>query len=159
MKKYEELTLQELEELSRAYLDCRLSRTEEKELELLLYTFGASSPVIREARASMGIETLIAASPVRLKRRPWLRWIAGVAACAMALLGIAITVRLIPREPEPEAYVCVIVDGRVLSPGEAERTAAEIQSHSLAMLNEALTAINAEEAYSLGEMNEIMHGL
>lgn len=51
----ENLTLQELEQLSHAYVDCHLSRLQERELELVLIRTHISSPVIDEARALMDI--------------------------------------------------------------------------------------------------------
>ena len=51
----ENLTLQELEQLSQAYVDCHLSRLQERELELVLISTPISSPVIDEARALMDI--------------------------------------------------------------------------------------------------------
>ena len=55
-----ELSLKELEILAQAYLECRLSRLQEKELELILYDTDVTSPVIEEARRTMGVSTLLA---------------------------------------------------------------------------------------------------
>lgn len=148
----EELNITELEQLARAYLDCRLSLTEERELALLLFSTGASSALLDEVRAEMGVELLAGAMPFRRRRRlsPWLT---RVAACLVLLLSTAIAIHLDNRHRRVPEYVCVIIDGRELTHDEAARAAAEIESSSLAMLHEAM---NSEQDLSLRMMNEIL---
>lgn len=151
----EELTLQELEELSRAYLDCRLSRAEEKELELLLLSTPISTPVLREARNAMGIESLLAAVPAGHRRR--YRWLFRAAACAAILVASAVMIHLARQPAAGGDYVCVVVDGHELAVDQAARAAAEIQRNSMAMLAEAMQEASADQTASLSTMNEIIH--
>lgn len=150
----EELTLQELEELSRAYLDCRLSRAEEKELELLLLSTPVSTPVLCEARNAMGIESLLAAVPAGHRRY---RWLLRAAACAAILVASAVMIHLARQPAAGGDYVCVVVDGHELAVDQAARAAAEIQRNSMAMLAEAMQEASADQTASLSTMNEIIH--
>ena len=151
----EELTLQELEELSRAYLDCRLSRAEEKELELLLLSTPISTPILREAHNAMGIESLLAAVPAGHRRRH--RWLLRAAACAAILVASAVMIHLVRQPAVGGDYVCVVVDGHELAVDQAARAAAEIQRNSMAMLAEAMQEACADQTASLSTMNEIIH--
>ena len=151
----EELTLQELEELSRAYLDCRLSRAEEKELELLLLSTPISTPILREARNAMGIESLLAAVPAGHRRR--YRCLFRAAACAAILVASAVMIHLARQPAAGGDYVCVVVDGHELAVDQAARAAAEIQRNSMAMLSEAMQEASADQTASLSTMNEIIH--
>ncbi|MBD5220260.1 MAG: hypothetical protein HDS72_08560 [Bacteroidales bacterium] len=153
----EELTLQELEELSRAYLDCRLSRAEEKELELLLLSTPISTPILREARNAMGIESLLAAVPAGHRRRRRYRWLLRAAACAAILVASAVMIHLARQPAAGGDYVCVVVDGHELAVDQAARAAAEIQRNSMAMLAEAMQEASADQTASLSTMNEIIH--
>ena len=55
MNDKDNLTLAELEMLAQAYLDCKLSRLQEKELEYVLMSCGLSSPLIDEVRECMAL--------------------------------------------------------------------------------------------------------
>ncbi|MDE6267944.1 MAG: hypothetical protein K2M04_02555 [Muribaculaceae bacterium] len=146
------LTLQEIEELSRAYLDCRLSRLQEKELELVLTSLPpdeASSPVIDEARETMAVASMIEASgysmpkqqPLPNKKRAGirvariaLRW-SGIAAAIVLIAGTVLFFR--NRDNDPDSLlaresVYVIVDGEVITGERAQRIAAESIAASLA---------------------------
>lgn len=139
------LTAAELEALSQAYLDCRLSRLQEKELELVLINSDASSPVIDEARETMGIATLMESvkSVPALPRRNtfrWLNWCAA-AACLTIMLGSALCFLrpdLSGASAADEAQYVVYVDGKRLSPEEAEKTALREQAMCMAMMESAL---------------------
>ena len=79
------LTLQDIEELCRLYLDCQLSVLEEKELEYVLLNTSYSSLVIDEAKESMMAESLLSLKD--LKRSPrnkakftWVKNLSGIAA-------------------------------------------------------------------------------
>lgn len=152
MNNYDKLTLQELEELARAYLDCRLSRLQEKELELVLTSLSpgeASSPVIDEARETMAVASMIEASekferkqaPESSKKRgivrtmqQSLRWSA-VAAAVAIIAGTALLFH--DRQTDYNSLlanerVYVIVDGEVITGERAQRIAAESMAASLA---------------------------
>lgn len=62
------LTLQDIEELCRLYLDCQLSVLEEKELEYVLINSSYNSAVIDEAKESIMAESLLSLKD--LKRSP-----------------------------------------------------------------------------------------
>ncbi len=83
------LTIDELDELCRLYMDCELSVLEEKELEYVLSQTTLSSPSIE-----VGIQAIKSAPsrPVIKKKFPnwWLT--TGIAASVAILLGIGVTV-------------------------------------------------------------------
>ncbi|MDE6270223.1 MAG: hypothetical protein K2M12_05135 [Muribaculaceae bacterium] len=143
-------TIAELEALSQAYLDCRLSRLQEKELELVLMNSDASSPVIDEARETMGIATLMESvkSTPALPRRKILRWInwCAAAACLTIVLGSALWFLRPDLGAAPaadDAQFVVYVDGKRLSPEDAEKMALREQAMCMAMMESALR--NARE--------------
>ncbi len=88
------LTIDELDELCRLYMDCELSVLEEKELEYVLSQTTLSSPSIEEVRSLVGIQAIKSAPsrPVIKKKFPnwWLT--TGIAASVAILLGIGVTV-------------------------------------------------------------------
>ena len=88
------LTADELEELCRLYMDCRLSVMEEKELEYVLLRTSLTSPSIEEVRSLMDIQVipLRSSKPARAKlNRNW-RYAAGIAAGIAIIFGIGFTV-------------------------------------------------------------------
>lgn len=89
MNDKDNLTLAELEMLAQAYLDCKLSRLQEKELEYVLMSCGLSSPLIDEVRECMALSTLIASGKPAKKKRNIIRWVA--AACVGAIAIFAVT--------------------------------------------------------------------
>lgn len=147
------LTLEELEILAQAYLDCRLSRVQEKELELVLYDTDLSSPVIDEARRTMGVTTLMEAGhtprrTLRLKQRR--RWF-GAATWAAASVGVLAVASLLyftrgafPSDNRDGEYVSVYVDGKPLSREDALAEAAMSQAASMAMMEQMLAEAKAD---------------
>ena len=140
MKTIESLSLNELEQLAQAYLDCRLTRLEEKELELLLASSPLSSPTINEAREQMALTSLMVESHSRrraLKRR-FIRF-GSIAACLAALI-IGCTMLIAPTEPQVSYYVCI--NGQELHGEAAKRYALETERRmeqlQQEMLNRAL---------------------
>lgn len=59
MQKQENLSITELEALAKAYIDCKLSRQQEKELELVLLSSRHRSPLIDDCRRIMGLQELL----------------------------------------------------------------------------------------------------
>lgn len=146
------LTLKELEILAQAYLDCRLSRVQEKELELVLYNTDMSSPVIDEARLTMGISTLMEAGrkPRTLHLKQRRRWF-GAAAWAAASVGVLVIASLLyfsgssfPSGNSDGEYVSVYVDGKPLSREDALAEAAMSQAASMAMMERMLAEAKAD---------------
>ena len=140
MKTIESLTLNELEQLTQAYLDCRLTRLEEKELELLLASSPLSSPTIDEAREQMALTSLMAASHSRRRvaKRRFIRF-GSIAACLAAIV-IGGTMLIAPTEPQVSYYVCI--NGQELHGEAAKRYALEteqrMEQFQQELLNEAL---------------------
>ncbi|MDE6338405.1 MAG: hypothetical protein K2K97_01290 [Muribaculaceae bacterium] len=155
------LTIAELEALCQAYLDCRLSRLQEKELELVLTAEDASTPVIDEAREVMGITTLLeSAKHVKTRQSPLRRrsviW--GAAAVCLAL-AIGFGVRFINREvsgtntPENSEYI-VIIDGEYLSPEQAKKVALETQHMCMADFENTVHQAQELQRQSISTMNK-----
>lgn len=140
MKTIESLTLNELEQLAQAYLDCQLTRLEEKELELLLASSPLSSPTINEAREQMALTSLMAESHSRRRvaKRRVIRF-GSIAACLAALI-IGGTMLIAPTEPQVSYYVCI--NGQELHGEAAKRYAIEteqrMEQFQQEMLNRAL---------------------
>ncbi len=150
------LSLAELDSLSRAYLDCRLTKLEEKELQLVLMSTNFSSPAIDEARETMGVttvmESLAAPAPKRVRRRPaWLKWCAAAACIALAV-GVAVNLPQSDRRM-PDTSVIVYVDGHKLDNDEAARKASETQARCMAMLEHTLNQANAAQNAVLNQLN------
>lgn len=102
MRSFEEhISLAEAEELCRLYLDCRLSLVEEAELEYLLGKLRYDSPVISEARESMGIETLCRAR-IRHERKRIRRY-RRIGVSAAAVLMLALTASMVLRFQSPQS--------------------------------------------------------
>lgn len=140
MKTIESLTLNELEQLAQAYLNCRLTRLEEKELELLLASSPLSSPTINEAREQMALTSLMAESHSRrcVAKRRFIRF-GSIAACLAALI-IGGTMLIAPTEPQVSYYVCI--NGQELHGEAAKRYALEteqrMEQFQQELLNRAL---------------------
>lgn len=144
----EKLSIEELNCLCEAYLECRLSRLQEKELEYVLSASDASTPAIDEARLSMRIETARQSMPVRhTRRRPWFKWMS--AAAAVAVMAV-ITVSYL--DYRSENYLKVYVNGVELRGGEARMAAAEIERDCMAEMKRMMTEsqqINSENINTL----------
>ena len=143
MKTIESLTLNELEQLTQAYLDCRLTRLEEKELELLLASSPLSSPTIDEAREQMALTSLMAASHSRRRvaKRRFIRF-GSIAACLAALV-IGGTMLIAPTEPQVSYYVCI--NGQELHGEAAKRYALETEQRMEQLQQEMLNQVLAIE--------------
>lgn len=140
------LTLEELEALAQAYIDCRLTRLEEKELELVLMSSGFSTPLIDEARETMGLTTAVAQvpRPKEVKARPRLLWLRISVAAACLALAVVTGYRLgRSGVGEETAEVIVYVDGQRLSPDLAEVEAMKTQVMCMAMMEETVNTAMA----------------
>ena len=143
MKAIEPLTLNDLEQLAQAYLDCQLTRLEEKELELLLASSPLSSPTIDEAREQMALTSLMAASHSRRRvaKRRFIRF-GSIAACLAALV-IGGTMLIAPTEPQVSYYVCI--NGQELHGEAAKRYALETEQRMEQLQQEMLNQVLAIE--------------
>lgn len=88
------LTIDELDELCRLYMDCELSVLEEKELEYVLSQTTLSSPSIEEVRSLAGIQAIKSAPSKPVIKKKFSNWwlTTGIAASVAILLGIGVTV-------------------------------------------------------------------
>lgn len=150
-------TQKELEVLARAYLDCRLSKLQEKELELLLASSDVSSPIIDEARDTMMATTMLeAAAPARPAsrqapvRRPW-RWAAAAAVVLAAGVGLGLWRHAAGQAVGLDSAPCIVyVDGERLDPEAAAASAMATQSMCMAMMESTLNNAQALQAESIG---------
>lgn len=138
-------TAEELDALSKAYLDCRLTKLEEKELELVLLSCDASSPIIDEARETMGIMAAYEkATPQRhkhsYKTSRFTRAAAAIGIIMMMSLAIAPFLKDDgSNEDRTDSFaVAVYIDGERLSPEKAVSKAEETQAMCMAMLEQAV---------------------
>lgn len=85
------LTVKELDELCRLYMDCRLSVLEERQLEYILSRSSLTSESIAEVRSLMDIQLLNKYENTIHKTRYWnWRYVSGIAASIAILLSVAI---------------------------------------------------------------------
>lgn len=159
--KSHKFSTEELEILSKAYLECRLSKVQEKELELVLLSYDISSPLIDEARQTMGIttmlESLAAKNAIKSRHRfGWLKW-AGAAACIAIAIGIGIRQGQITpsiHDNMNSKYFTVYIDGQLLSPELAQKTAVETQMACMALLEKTVRDAQSAQNESTRIINQ-----
>lgn len=156
MKSDNNLTLQELEMLSQAYLECKLTRLEENELRLVLATSDMSSPVIDEARDTMAACSLMKESvrnnSVRPIARRTLKWMSA-AACIAAALCVGAGLLSMNYTQHRGENVIVYVNGRQLSEEAALKTALETQSMCMKALEQTLDDARKTQYQSMNIIN------
>lgn len=147
------LTLDELEVLARAYEDCRLTRLQERELQLVLSQSPLRSPLLDRVRLSMTLsdamavsrtETAVAVPRRSILRQSLLRW-GSAAACIAMIAVLALPWINNPADdfladgadslPETSVWI----NGQQLTGAEAVAYATEIEEASLAMLHELMS--------------------
>lgn len=84
------LTVDELDELCRLYMDCKLSVLEEKELEYVLSQTSLTSPSIEEIRSLMGVLPVCSLKQARAKRNWNRRLFLDIAASVVIIISVAI---------------------------------------------------------------------
>lgn len=119
------LTVAELEELCRLYMDCKLSVMEEKELEYVLSRTHLTSPSIEGVRSLMGIQVLPIHSSMRTKANRIWNWrlFSGIAASIAILISVAFYL-VSPQENMPDyngstVYVAAYSHGQRLNERDA----------------------------------------
>lgn len=163
MSTKENLTIQELELLSQAYIDCHLSILQERELELVLISSDASSPLIDEARALMSITTRMAQiSPKgnyrKKKKTRLILFKYGSIAAAIAIIVISVIGFFqsdTANKNLPEIYVCV--DGDVVSGEMAQTIANETEDLSMEMLKSVIEEAEKDQRLSTEYLNSIIN--
>jgi len=103
------LTLDELNELCRLYMDCKLSVLEEKELEYILSQTSLTSPSIDEVRGLIEIQAINPVSAKPILKKKFLNWWAatGIAASVAILLCIGVTVLNIDNSKSSVSDSCI----------------------------------------------------
>lgn len=118
------LTAEELDELCRLYMDCKLSVLEEKELEYVLSHTSLTSPSIDEVRSIMNIPAI--ARPYKASRKPKFRiwkFVSGIAASLAVILSVACfflsskTSNM--SDSDTAVYIAAYCHGELLSDKEA----------------------------------------
>lgn len=162
MSTKENLTIQELELLSQAYIDCRLSILQERELELVLISSDASSPLIDEARALMSITTRMAQISAngnyRKKKKKLILFKYGSIVAAIAtivILVIGFFQSDTANKNLPEIYVCV--DGDVVSGEMAQTIANETEDLSMEMLKSVIEEAEKDQRLSTEYLKSLIN--
>ncbi len=158
MEIQDNFTLQELEQLCQAYLDCRLSRLQEKELELVLLSSDISSPILTKVRSLMGLSTLMVYSKERtIKKIIRALKYSGTAAC-IAVIAI-FTMYFFGEfrssdEENIDIYVCV--DGKELNGYVARAVSSDTQEETMSMFQSIISDAEEEQRLSEQYMNNII---
>lgn len=171
MQKQENLSITELEALAKAYIDCKLSRQQEKELELVLLSSRHRSPLIDDCRRIMGLQELLVSTTMsdsisdKKITSPvwWRKSIYRISAAASIAILVSISVILWNRDsgnrdkylPQSNADVSVYVNGEKLGHTDALSAALTTQQQSMLMMNEIINESKQEESMSLRQMTEI----
>ncbi len=149
------LSIEELNELCRLYMDCRLSVVEEKELEYLLSRTPLTSQPIEEVRSLMGLLPLKKFTVPT--RRKW-NWclISGIAASVAIVLSVGLYFAGARNSDHsmagPDAYAAAYSHGQRLKGDEVEIANNIAMAKADSLMNLASTA---EREYMM-KANEIM---
>lgn len=158
METKEMLTLQEIEQLCQAYLDCHLSRLQEKELELVLLCTDHTAPIISETRSIMGLSALMSHPKANaITKTKWrLFKYAGIAACVAM---IVISSRYYFMDSKSSAYgrdVYVSVDGKELTGYVAQTVIKDTEEETMNMFRSIIKDAEDEQRLSEQYMNDII---
>lgn len=156
-------TAEELEALSKAYLECRLTKLEEKELALVLLSCNASSPIIDEARETMSVtaEFEMTAPKREVPAYKTVRFTRAAAAVGFIML-MTFAVALFRKnvgntENATDSFaVAVYVDGERLSHEKAACKAAETQAMCMALLEQTVNNAIALQNENTQILNRIL---
>ncbi len=118
------LTIEELDELCRLYMDCELSVLEEKELEYILSTTSLTSDTIADVRALMNVQVKTTPEKAIRKKGRWRRnpFIGVAASIAVILFGTLFFAKdriLNPVQSDPNALITAYSCGKRLNANEA----------------------------------------
>lgn len=155
-----DLTMEELNKLSEAYLECKLSKLQEKELELVLASTDITSPIIEEAREIMGIMTAVDALRLQKRNRQsaskrWLMWSLAACVACIAVVSAAKTGFWggLNKNDYGNQDLVVYVDGRRITGEVAEKRAQEIEMRCMAMYERMMQNAQKRQA----EANKIIN--
>ncbi len=152
MEYIDNLSLQETEQLCKAYMDCRLTQLQEKELELVLLCSEWTSPIIEEVRDVMGMTAHIVASTSgsEQERRGvhrFLRYatiaasIAVIVTCSVYFFHFAES-----ASTDNEVYACI--DGKVLTGVTAQAIVEDIETETMNTFKDIIEQADAEQRTS-----------
>lgn len=159
MESNETLTLQEIEQLCRAYIDCRLTRLQELELELAIQSFDFTSPLIEEVSTLMSLSLQMADTPavVTDKKRISLRFFkySGIAACIALVAFFAgfLFRNSATDDPAREVYVCA--DGKILTGAAAQSVVNETERETMDMFRSIIDDVDRQQRLSQQYINSI----
>ena len=158
METKEMLTIQEIEQLCQAYLDCRLSRLQEKEVELVLLCTDHTTPIISETRYLMGLTALMANPKAKAKMKT--KWhlfkYAGIAAC-VAIIAISGRYYFMASQSAVHEHdVYVSVDGKELTGYVAKSVINDTEEETMNMFLSIIKDAENEQRLSEQYMNEII---
>lgn len=158
MNPNERLTQQELEQLARLYIDGRLSRLEERELEYVLGCVGYSSPLLDDVRALAGIAANIK-KPAR-HTVPALSFfrrinVAAIAVVAVSALAISAIMRFSGSDAMYGESSAVYVHGHRITGADAERVAEADMARAMAFMADVEGQACAERVNSMQTINEL----
>lgn len=158
METKEKLTIQEIEQLCQAYLDCHLSLLQEKELELVLLCTDHTTPIISETRSLMGLAALMTHPKAKAKTK--IKWrllkYAGIAACVAMIAIRAIYYYVDPQSAVHEHDVYVSVDGKELTGYVAQSVINDTEEETMKMFRSIIKDAEDEQRLSEQYMNDII---
>lgn len=160
METKETLTPQEIEQLCRAYLSCRLSLLQEKELELVLLCSDLDSPIVREVRRQMSLTTLMADTHPAVKHmkktKPRLFRYTGTAASigVAAVCSMCLFLTFHTTDMVSDVYVCS--DGKVLTGHLAQTVAMNTEEETMNMFKAILEDVQHEQRLTEQYMNSVI---
>ncbi len=161
METKEKLTIQEIEQLCLAYIDCHLSRFQEKELELVLLCSDLTSPIIDEVRDLMGLSTLMAIPTSKVNNINKSKLIffkySGIAACiaVIVLFSSYFFIKSTHREMTPEIYV--YADGKVLTGYAAQAVVRETENETMNMFRSILEDVEDQQRLNNQYINDLIN--
>lgn len=162
MNHYPHITPQEADCLAKLYLECRLTRLQEAELEYILASYPYDSPNIRQVRSIMTpiltLSTVNRQSQRHAKSpHPALR-ILNIAAAVAILICVATLWVNIPNTPQSDvSYTEVYINGTSLAPEKAELYARRIEAASMALLLHTQLSSQSAQQQALTDMNHILN--
>lgn len=163
MNTKEKLTIQEIEQLCQAYMDCRLTRLQEKELELVIICSDVTSPKIDEVRAIMGLSILISMdnskSSVVKKAKLHITKHASIAACVASIVIFAGYFISSTQSVDETRDVYVCVDGKELTGPAAQTVIHDTEEETMNLFHSIIKDVEKEQLLSEQYMNTIIEEL
>ncbi len=149
------LTVEELSELCRLYMDSKLTVLEEKELEFILLATAMDSPDIEAVRSLVGIKPVKSTAITPLKKWNWNPF-AGIAASVSVMIMVAVSLTVSDDshfgKEDHTTYIAAYSHGKLLKDREAEVATELAMSKADSLMNYASLA---EREYIL-KANEII---